>query len=279
MSPSSGLAEPELHDIHETASIAPYLSDVWARRGYIWYVSVSELRSQQITTVLGNLWHLLNPILSIAVYYLIFGLLLKTTRGVDNFILFLTVGIFLFSYTQRITTAGATAIVSNPGLLKSIKFPRVLLPLTSTVTETLGSLSTFALIYIVALVTGQPFRWQWILLVLILAVQFLFNLGSAMIAARATTHFRDMTQILPFLFRLLLYASGVIFSAEAYATGKWAWAFIANPLYCFITIGRWSILGGDLDPALIVSALTWTLVLLIGGFLWFRSAEERYARD
>ena len=73
--------------------------------------------------MLGNLWHLLNPALSIAIYYVIFGLLLDTTRGVDNFILFITIGIFVFQYTQRATTQGATSITQNLGLLKAIRFP------------------------------------------------------------------------------------------------------------------------------------------------------------
>lgn len=269
----------DLEDINALARIGPYIGGIWERRSYIWYVSVSELRSQQINTVLGNLWHLLNPTLSIAIYYVIFGLLLDTTRGVENFILFLTVGIFVFQYTQRATTAGATSIANNLGLLKGIKFPRALLPFTSTLTETLSSIPTFAIIYLVALVTGEPVRWQWIVLIPLLGLQFLFNLGAALVAARATTHFRDMTQILPFIFRLLLYVSGVIFLASAYAQSEYSWLFTANPVYSFITVARWCIMGGELQATLVASILIWTIGLLTFGFLWFRAAEERYGRD
>jgi|SRR6056297_1348684 len=271
--------QPELHDINSLARVGPYVEGLWTRRQYIGYVAASDLRSQQINTVLGNLWHLLNPVLSIAVYYLIFGLLLGTTRGVDNFILFLTVGIFVFQFTQRATTAGATSITNNLGLLKAIKFPRALLPLTSTLTETLSSLPTFLLIYAMALITGQSPRWEWVLVPVILSVQLVFNLGAAMVAARATTHFRDTTQILPFFFRLLLYGSGVIFLAPAYAQDQYSWLFTGNPMYCFISITRWSVMGGELQWSLVLSASIWTLVLLVGGFLWFRNAEERYGRD
>ena len=270
---------PALEDINASSRPAAYVGGLWSRRSYIWYVSASELRSQQINTVLGNLWHLLNPALSIAIYYVIFGLLLGTSRGVDNFILFLTIGIFIFQYTQRATTQGATAITQNAGLLKAIRFPRALLPVTSTLTETLSSLPTFVIIYVVALLTGQDVRWQWALVPLVLVVQLLFNLGAAMVAARATTHFRDMTQLLPFFFRLLLYASGVIFLASAYAESHYAWLFTANPMYCFITITRWCVMGEALDGTVVISALLWTIGLLLGGFLWFRAGEERYGRD
>jgi teichoic acid transport system permease protein len=269
----------ELEDINASARIGQYIAGLWRRREYIAYVSASELRSQQIHTVLGNLWHLLNPALSIAIYYVIFGLLLDTTKGVENFILFLTVGIFVFQFTQRTTTQGATSITQNVGLLKAIRFPRALLPVTSTLTETMSSLPTYVLIYVMALFTGEAIRWQWALVPVVMAFQLLFNLGAAMIAARATTHFRDMTQLLPFFFRLLLYASGVIFLASAYAQSQYSWLFTGNPMYCYISITRWCVMGGDLGASILVSALVWTAALLVGGFLWFRAGEERYGRD
>jgi teichoic acid transport system permease protein len=271
--------EPQLRDAHESERLIPYLRDLWSRRSYIRYVSTSELRNRQITTVLGNFWHLLNPALQIAVYYVIFGLVLKVDRGIDNFILFLTVGIFVYQYTQRATVDGAKSIVGNIGLLKAIKFPRAMLPITSTVTETLSSLPTFLVVFAVALLTGQSPRASWLLFPVLVAVQLVFNMGASMVAARATTHFRDITQILPFAFRLLLYGSGVIFSAEAYATGRYSWVFTINPIYGFVTIARWCVMGGSLDVQLVPIAVAWSVVLLVGGFLWFRAAEERYARD
>jgi teichoic acid transport system permease protein len=281
MSTPTAVAPPAgMRDAHETAKLGPYLRELRARRSYLWYVSANELRSRQITSVLGNLWHLLNPALSIAVYYVIFGLLLQTTRGVQNFFLFLTIGLFLFQYTQKATTEGAKSIVANTGLIKAIRFPRALLPITSTVTETLASLSTFAVMYVVALSTGEPVTWRWLMFPGLVAVMFVFNMGAAMVAARMTTHFRDTTQILPFLFRLLLYGSGVIFSVDAYAENPTARAlFTLNPMYCFITLGRWCLMAGNLRVSLLVSALVWTVVLAAVGFVWFRAAEERYARD
>ncbi|MEM9513426.1 MAG: hypothetical protein AAGA42_01105 [Actinomycetota bacterium] len=279
MSAETAIAPAPLRDVHETDRPGPYLKDLIRRRSYIRYVAVSELRNRQIDTALGNFWHLLNPALSIAVYYLIFGLLLGIDRGVDNFILFLTVGIFVFQYTQRATIDGAKSIISNIGLIKAVKFPRAMMPVTATVTETLASLPTFLVIFVVALLTGESALLSWLLFPLVIMVQFVFNLGAAMIAARLTTHIQDTTQILPFIFRLLLYGSGVIFSAEAYASSDYSWVFTANPVYCFVTIARWTVMGGNLDPSLLISVAAWSAAILLFGFFWFRQAEERYARD
>jgi teichoic acid transport system permease protein len=271
-------AYSELEDVNASTRVVPYLGGLWRRKSYIAYVSASELRSQQINTVLGNLWHLLNPALSIAVYYVIFGLLLDTTRGVDNFILFLTVGIFVFQFIQRSTISGAKSIVGNVGLMRSIKFPRALLPVTSTLTEIMSAVPTFCVVFVVALLTGQNPIWEWMLFPVVIAAATLFNLGAALFAARLTTQFQDTTQILPFVFRLLLYASGVIFSAEAYAHSSWSWLFTVNPVYCYITIARWTVMGGDISSNVIASAAIWTVLAPLIGFVWFRAAEERYGR-
>ena len=207
---------PELRDAHAAMKLGPYLRDLYERRSYVWYESVSELRNRQVTNVLGNLWHLLNPALNIFVYYLIFGLLLKVDRGVDNFILFLSTGLFVFQLTQKSTTDGARSIIGNKGLLRAIKFPRAMLPTTAAVTEMLSSLPSFAVLFVIALLTGESPSIRWLLIAPLLVVQFVFNLGASLIAARLTTHFVDVIQILPFFFRLLLYGSGVIFSADAY---------------------------------------------------------------
>jgi teichoic acid transport system permease protein len=282
MSVSIGSRElPELRDAHEAAKLGPYIRDVWSRRSYIRHVAVNELRHRQNTNVLGSLWHLLNPALTIGVYYLVFGLIIKSDRGVENFLLFLTIGLFVFQLGQKSTINGARSVVSNKGLIKAVRFPRVILPLTSTVTEGFAAIPTFGVAYVVALAAGVAITWSWLLLPPLLALMMVFNAGTAMIAARLTTHFADTTQILPFVFRLLLYVSGVIFSVEAYVSDNDAlkMLFLLNPYYAYITLARWSIMGGDLPTDLLVSAVVWAVLIFIVGFAWFRSAEEAYARD
>ncbi len=272
---------PELRDAHASSQLTVYLREIWERRSYVRHVAVNELRHRQITNVLGNLWHLLNPALSIGVYYLVFGLLLKTDRGVDNYFLFLTVGLFIFQFTQKSTIDGAKAIVTNKGIIKAVRFPRALLPISSTVTELLASIPNFVVMYAIALMVGEQPSLRWLAMIPVIALQLAFNLGASMLAARATTYFVDTIQILPFIFRLVLYASGVIFSVDAYVDTDSAthWLFILNPVYCFITLARWTVMGGEFRGDLLLSGSIWALALLVAGFLWFRAGEESYARD
>ena len=270
----------ELRDVRQTSRLGEYLKETWRRRGYAWYVSVSELRGRQMDAVLGNLWHLLNPALQIAVYYLVFGVVLEINRGVDNFIGFLSVGVFTYGFTQRATMAGARAIYKNRGLIKIISFPRALLPITSTLTEVLTALPSFVVMVVVALATGEQPAWEWFLVAPIFVVQSVFNAGVALIASRATNHVADVQQVLPFIFRLGFYASGVLFNVESYVKQpEYRLLFEINPMYCFIEMYRSFLLDRPLDPYIVLSATIWTVAVAVFGLLWFRAGEEEYGRD
>jgi teichoic acid transport system permease protein len=273
------LEDAGLRDVHIPSGLRPYVAAMWSRRSYVWYVARSTLREKQMNSVLGNIWHLLNPLLQIAVYYVIFGVVLEVDRGVDNFITFLAIGTLAFTFCQRSTLSGAGSIVKNLGLIRAVEFPRAVLPFTSTLTETLSMLPSFLVIGVVAVVTGETPSPRWLLLIPVMGLLAIFNLGAALYAARATSVVRDVQQILPFVFRILLYASGVLFSATEYAEGSYRWFFTLNPVYAFLTVARWTILGSDVSRSLLLSAGTWTVVLTVTGFLWFRAGEASYGRS
>lgn len=273
-------ADVDLDGLHAPGSHGSwpsYARQLWQRRDYAWHVPRNELRSQQLNTALGNLWHLFNPALSIGIYYLIFGLVIKTDRGVDNFIAFLAVGVFTFQFTQKAVMTGSRSIVKNRGLLRSISFPRALLPITSVITEALAFIPGVVVMLGTALASGVPIRLTWLALVPLFLLQLVFNAGAALVAARATNAFEDVFNVLPFVFRLLFYCSGVLFAVDEYVTTDAARAaFYANPLYDAIELSRWAVLGRDVSPWALVCFVAWSIGIAIVGLVWFRRAESSY---
>jgi teichoic acid transport system permease protein len=266
-------------DVHVPPGNIAYFRSVLARRDYMMYSASNELQSRQMTSVLGNLWHLLNPLLQIGVYFLVFGVILGVNRG-ENYFAFLSIGIFVFGFTQRSTMSGASSITNNKGLLNAFAFPRALLPVTSTITEALATISPVVVIYAVAVLSGITPSLRWFALLPLLLVQLVFNFGCALMAARATNSVRDLNQVLPFLFRILLYVSGVLFDVRLYAEGKgYEWLFHLNPIYCIVTLTRWSILGGDYPAKATVIFIVWSAVMAAGGLAWFRAGEGTYGRE
>ena len=266
-------------DVHVPPGNVGYFRSVWERRDYMMYSASNELQSRQMTSVLGNLWHLLNPLLQIGVYFLVFGVVLGVNRG-ENYFAFLSIGIFVFGFTQRSTMSGASSITNNKGLLNAFSFPRALLPITSTLTEAMATVAPVIVIYIVAAASGIPPSLRWLALLPILAVQLVFNFGTALLAARATNSVRDINQVLPFVFRILLYVSGVLFDVRLYAEGKgYEWLFQLNPIFCMVTLARWSVLGGDYPAKATAIFLVWTVGAAAAGLTWFRAGEGSYGRE
>ena len=269
-----------LSDARATERLGAYLVNLWNRREYAWYVANSELKSRQINSLLGNLWHLLNPMLQIAVFYLFFGIILEADRGVENFIGYLTVGVLTYGFMQKSVMAGSKSLDKYRGLIQSISFPRSMLPLTTTLTEALASIPAYSVIVLVAVLTGETVSITWLLLIPFFVAQTLLNAGMALIAARMASRLPDIQQILPFVFRLGFYASGVLFNVNAYLEdSRWRILFVFNPAYCFIEINRGAILDDTtLNWTLVAISVGWALLYSILGFLWFRKAEDQYGQ-
>lgn len=268
-----------MRDVHIPPGNLAYLRSLIERRDYMVYSAATEMQSRQMTSVLGNLWHLLNPLLQIGVYYLIFGVVLSVDRGEDYFA-FLSIGLFVFLFTQRATIAGANSIANNKGLLNAFSFPRALLPVTTTLTEMFANIGPFVVMFVIAAISGVAPDPRWLLLVPLIAMQLVFNLGASLVAARAGSAVRDFSNLLPFIFRILLYMSGVLFDVDRYVGDKsYGWIFHANPVYCIVTLARWCILGGDFRPELVATLAGWTIAIAAAGLVWFRAGEGNYGRE
>ncbi len=261
--------------------VRSYLSSIWQRRQFAAAIAVGEVRSEHMDTALGNLWHVVNPLLQMGVYYLVFGLLIKTDRGVDNFLAFLAVGVFMFHYTQKSVTAGAKSLLKSQGLIRSIQFPRAILPLSTVIAHGLTFVPAAGIMLVVALATGERPAWVWLLLAPLFLLQTVFNAGGALLSARLADRFPDVQNILPFMFRITFYLSGVLFSATRVTADRdprFLVLFNLNPIYAFLTAARSLVLDARVDPLLWGVATVWTALLLAIGFFAFRGGEHEYGR-
>lgn len=277
----TGAAAPQLVRLGVTPPLPEYLRSLWRRREFALSIARGELRSQHVDTTLGALWHLLNPILLTAVYGLVFGLVLGGNRP-DNFVVFLSIGVFAYSYSQRAITSGAGAIVNNLGLIRSLQFPRAVLPIASVARETIAFGWSVLVIVVLLVVSGVMPSWRWLLAVPAFALQAVFSTGLALFIARLTDSTRDIQNVLPFLFRLGFYVSGVLFPVDRFISNERLLnLFLINPFFVFLSLIRNALLD---DPGvtnlvgLWVSAAIWTPLALLVGLVYFRAGEKSYGR-
>lgn len=271
-----------LQRLHGDTSVAAYIRAMWRLRDFIVTVPMGQLRAQSQSTILGSFWHLLRPLLHAGVFFVVFGILFDARRNVENYVAFLVVGMFVFTYTSRTATGGAGAIVANQRLMQSIRFPRAVLPLAATIGETVAQLPAIAIMIVLVLITGEVPALAWLALPVALAVQALFNFGLACITSRLTYHFRDVQQFLPYLLQMWMYLSGLFFTVDYVEASAPHWmvvVFRLNPLYSYMQIFRGILLDGKLHPNTWILGIAWALLACAVGFSYFKARDHAYAQS
>ncbi|MGW6569576.1 ABC transporter permease [Streptomyces sp. NPDC054975] len=264
-----------------------YLRQLWGRRHFILAFSSAKLTAQYSQAKLGQLWQVATPLLNALVYFLIFGLILEAGRGMTTevYIPFLVTGIFVFTFTQSSVMAGVRAISGNLGLVRALHFPRATLPISFALQQLQQLLYSMIVLAAIVVAFGSYPSLRWLLLIPALFLQFVFNVGLAMIMARMGAKTPDLAQLMPFIMRTWMYASGVMFSIPVMLEDKPAWiadVLMYNPAAVYMDLIRFALIDGygaeNLPTHVWATALGWALAAGIGGFVYFWKAEERYGR-
>jgi teichoic acid transport system permease protein len=266
-------------------ALRTYLRELWGRRQFIASYARARTYALYAGARLGSVWQILTPILNAGVYYLAFGVLLGAKNGVSNYAAFLLCGIFVFTYTQRSMTEGSRAISANMSLIRTLHFPRATLPLAYVVNELNQMfLSLGILLALIGFTTGPS--WRWLLMIPALLLQTIFNIGATLVFARLGAFLNDISQLLPFITRTWLYASGIFFSIPAKLRGlnapDWVIQVLSfNPISAYIDIARRSLLDEHVKnqlPHAWAISIVWAGIAIVGGFIYFWRAEDRYGR-
>ncbi|MFE0415838.1 ABC transporter permease [Streptomyces tendae] len=268
-------------------SLVEYVRQLWGRRHFILAFSQAKLTAQYSQAKLGQLWQVATPLLNAFVYFAIFGLILNAGKGMpkDVYIPFLVTGVFVFTFTQSSAMAGVRAISGNLGLVRALHFPRASLPISFALQQLQQLLASMIVLFAVVIGFGSYPSLSWLLVVPALVLQFLFNMGLALIVARMGAKTPDLAQLMPFIMRTWMYASGVMFSIPIMLEDKPAWLADVlqwNPAAVYMDLIRFALIDGygseNLPPHVWAVALGWAVVLAAGGFVYFWKAEERYGR-
>ncbi len=292
-SPDEGLSAAQLAAEHGLAvsgarpSLPDYVGRLWGRRHFILAFSSAKLTAQYSQAKLGQLWQVATPLLNAAVYFLIFGLILGADRGLDKevYIPFLVTGIFVFTFTQSSVMSGVRAISGNLGLVRALHFPRAALPVSFALQQLQQLLYSMIVLIVIVIGFGSYPDGSWALALPVLVLQFLFNTGLALIFARAGARTPDLAQLMPFVMRTWMYASGVMFSIPVMLKDKPQWIADVlqwNPAAVYMDLMRFALIDGygseNLPAHVWAVALGWAVLFAVGGFVYFWQAEERYGR-
>lgn len=271
--------EESLIAVGSTPRTIDYLRQIWDHRELIQTLAANDFRTRHSGTFLGAGWNLLAPLLMLGIYWLVFGVVLVGRRP-ENFLAFLAVGIFLFRFVQSSVKDAAGSIIKGRGLIRSVRFPRAVLPLADVARNALGFVWELPIVFlIVLLVTRDGPQPGWIVfLSVIVPMAIIFSAGVALLFARMATVIVDIRQLIPLFFRILFYLSGILFPIRAFVADHPLLEYlVVNPIYAFVTLSRHYILGPEPGIRLLwLSATVWTGAAALIGVVFFSRAEYRY---
>ena len=205
--------EHGLQRVGARPALLEYLAEAWKRRDFAMTMARFNSEAANARNRLGRWWTVLLPTIQALVYGLIFGVLMGSSRP-DNYIPFLFTGVFLYSFISGAFGAGAGSVTGNLGLVRSLSFPRMLLPVQATIQQVFNLLPQMVLLLVTWVVFAQPITWAWLLLIPITLLMIMFSTGLALVSARLTVHIQDLTKLIPFVVRIVFYTSGIFFNME-----------------------------------------------------------------
>jgi teichoic acid transport system permease protein len=273
------LGEHHVYTPHKAGlpPLGKYLRELWRRRAFVRELARAELKAQNYQTVFGQLWLVLNPLLNAAVYFFLVDILNGGNR-VPNYITHLLSGIFAYSFFQSGVSQAAGSVAGGGKLILNTAFPRLLLPLTQIVIAFFRFLPTVPVLVVVLLLNNRAnISWALLLTVPIFGLLVLFTAGVGFICATLQVYNTDFKNLLPYLLRLGLYMTPILWFADS-SHGLKARIAAVNPLAPIFELWSDAIVRGQVaPPGVWLQATVYSVVVFVVGFVVYVSRERDYA--
>lgn len=218
-------------------------------------------------TVLGMLWSVLGPLMTLGVMALVFTQFFG--RNMEHYVIYLFCGNLLYSYFKESTSTGMTALYDNSGIFSKVNVPKYMFLLSKNVSTLINFGINIIVLFIFCIIDGVPFTWKFIMLLYPIGCLVVFNLGMGLILSALYLMFRDMKYLYDIFTLLLMYLSAIFYSIDAYSQ-QVQYLFYLNPIYVYIRYFRKIILEGTI-PKLsfhLLAAVYALIALAIGAVIY-----------
>ena len=254
----------------------PSLGELWHYRDLLYFLTWRDLAVRYKQTVLGVLWAVLQPLLSMVVFSIFLGRLAGVPSDGIPYPVFAYLGLLPWTYFAGAVARGSASLVGNAQLLTRVYFPRVLMPLSATLSALADLLVAFSVLGGLMLWYRIPPSGGALLLVPLVALTAVAATGVGMGLAALNVRYRDVQHAVPFLLQLWMFATPVVYPASL-VPGGWRWLFALNPMAGLIEAHRAAVTGRAVDwPALAVSAAAAGALLAAGAWIFHRT-ERTFA--
>jgi lipopolysaccharide transport system permease protein len=259
------------------------LKEVWRYRDLLLLFVKRDFAAQYKQTVLGPLWHLVQPVLTTIMFLLVFGKIANIPTDNIPPVLFYMSGITIWNYFASCFTNTSNTFIANAGIFGKVYFPRLILPLSII----LSNMARFGIQFGILLLCmawyalnnqfAFNFGMQWLWLPVLVLLMAGIGLGTGIILSSLTTKYRDFTVLISFGVQLLMYATPVVYPLSFLANNQYAMIITWNPLSAVVEGFRFVLFSqGNFQYGTLLYPFVFMLVVLIAGIAYFNKVEKTF---
>lgn len=224
-------------------------------------------------TFFGYIWTLMNPMLTMAASTIIFATLFKA--DIKTYAVYLFAGFIPWNCFNNILIQTSNSLLINEGLMKKIAFPKIIFPVSVSISVLIDSFLSFIALFLMMLLIQPLFSWAITFIPIAFLMIYLFSLGIALILSVLTVYFRDLQYVITILLQVFFFFTPVLYRSDSLGNGLVAKLMSLNPLSIFIELMRLPMVDHIYPPlSLILTAFLLSMSSLIFGLYVFKKCEK-----
>lgn len=254
------------------------LQDLWRYRELLYFLAWRDIKIRYKQTILGGLWAIAQPLLTMVVFTLFFGRLAKMPSDGIPYPIFSYAALVPWAFFSSGVTKASNSLVGSANLLKKVYFPRLAMPIAAVVAGLVDFILAFIVLLLLMLYFGIVPTINVIWLPLLVLLAFASCLGISFWFAAMNVQFRDVRHTVPFIIQTWMFATPVAYPSSLIQDEFWRAVYALNPMVGVVEGFRWALLGVDTAPGaqILVSGVA-ALTLLVSGAFYFRRMERVFA--
>jgi lipopolysaccharide transport system permease protein len=253
------------------------LGAVWRYRELLFYLVWREVKIRYKQAALGVAWAVIQPLLTVLIFTLIFGFFARFPSDGLPYSVFTLAAVLPWTYFAEALRRSATGLVADSDLVKKIYFPRLIIPFAGAASPLVDL--AFGMLILGALMIWYGIHPTWALLSLPLwiALTLMLALSAGLWLAPINVRYRDVMHTLPFVILIWMYATPIVYSLKM-VPEKWRMLYSLNPMVGITEGFRWALLGtSPPNPVAVGVSAAFVALALVGGIVYFRRMERSFA--
>lgn len=252
------------------------LNDLWRHRELLYFMTWRDIKIRYKQTAIGVAWAVLQPVLTTAIFTVIFSSFARFDTKEVPYPLFALSGLIIWLFTHTAITTASASFVSNTNLVTKVYFPRLILPLAATLAALFDLMFSVAILILLMIYYGRGTTQNLVFAPAFLFLAFVLAAALGTLFSALNVRFRDVKFALPFLLQVWMIASPIFYPLTL-LSGKWKLLFAVNPLAGILEGFRSSLFGSDFDWQVIGISSISILVLTLLSLSVFKWMEDDFA--